>query len=264
MPPCCASYRDRVVDELAHGPRVVETDRVAADCWEWPQPEGPGLWWVRARGGDALAPGDLVTVARTLAGQVVATDEAEGSAALADAGFPMVRHVHPLSADPAIVARTPVRDDLRLAPLQEATLDQMAALRVAAFPPGHPDHVAASLEDRRAAYARELVDPANPLHPASRSAWLGEELVGTCLVLDSRHFPGFVGPWVQSVARRPGDDGGGAGAAMLVASARAVLAEGGTYLGLAVTHANPARRLYERMGWSGPEMWLHHVPDGGR
>ena len=65
----------------------------------------------------------------------------------------------------------------------------------------------------------------------------------------------------MSVSRRPDDAARGVGAALLVEVAREVLEGGGRYLGLAVTHANPARRLYERMGWSGMEMWLHHVPE---
>ena len=79
-------------------------------------------------------------------------------------------------------------------------------------------------------------------------------------MVDSRHFPGFVGPWVQSVARLPREDARGVGAALLVAAARAVLEAGGDHLGLAVTDSNPARHLYERLGWSGVQMWLHHVP----
>jgi GNAT superfamily N-acetyltransferase len=236
-----------------------------AECWRWPQPTGPSLWWVASHSAGApLTPAAHVEVARSLAGDVVATDDLDVSAAMADAGMPLVRHAHVMSADPAVVASYDVRADLRLAPLAEASLEQLADLRISAFPPGHPDHAQDTREARVAAYSRELEDPESPVHEASRSAWLGDELVGTCLVVDARHFPGHVGPWVQSVARRPGEETRGVGAALLVSSAHGIAEEGGTYVGLAVTDSNPARMLYERMGWSGRQMWLHLVPEVGR
>jgi hypothetical protein len=135
-------------------------------------------------------------------------------------------------------------------------------LRLAAFPPGHPDFSEENVEQRVEAFGHELADPDNPLHRSSCSAWLGDRLVGCCVVTDSRHMPGFVGPWVMNVSRLPEDEARGAGAAMLVDAARAIADDGGDYLGLAVTDTNPARLLYERMGWSGLQMWMHTVPDG--
>lgn len=252
------------MDEPSRGPRTIEAGEHRAQCWEWPQAGGPSLLWLRPHSPEAPLPAAaLVALAGRCPGGVIAVEDVGASAALADAGFPMVRHVHGLAASPAVVASTPVRTDLRFAPLEEATLEQLAEVRLAAFPPGHPDHSPESTADRITAYARELADPDNPVHAASRSAWLGDELVGTCLVMDSRHFPGFVGPWVQNLSRTPGERARGVGAALLVESARAVLESGGTYVGLAVTDSNPARRLYERMGWSGLQFWLHHVPEVG-
>ncbi|MDR7364328.1 GNAT family N-acetyltransferase [Nocardioides marmoribigeumensis] len=251
------------MQEPVRGPRLLESDGATAIAWVWPQAAGPELLWVRARSPESLlTPAAAVAVARTCPGQVVATEDVALSAALADAGLPLVRHLHAMAADPRQVATARVRDDLRLAPLSEAPLDALARLRLAAFPPGHPDHSEETVEQRVAAFGHELADPDNLVHPSSRSAWLGDDLVGCCVVTDSRHMPGFVGPWVMNVSRLPGKRAGGAGAAMLVDAARAVSDAGGDYLGLAVTDTNPARRLYERMGWSGLEMWLHHVPEG--
>jgi GNAT superfamily N-acetyltransferase len=191
---------------------------------------------------------------------VVAVDDLDWSASLADARLPLVRHAHGLVADPSVVVASPVRSDVRFGPLDAASLEQLAELWVAAYPPGHPDHSGETVTDRVAAYSRELTDPDNPVLAASRTAWLGSELVGACLVVDARHFPGLVGPWVQNVVRRPVASARGVGAALLVEAARRVLADGGDHVGLAVTDSNPARALYERMGWSGTEMWLHRVP----
>jgi hypothetical protein len=251
------------VDEPIRAPRELVHDGARAIAWVWPQRNGPELMWLRSPSPEEPIAADLlVAVAGTCVGAVVATDLAHGSAALAEAGMPLVRHLHAMRADPAEVAAAPVRTDLRLAPLDAAPVEALAELRLAAFPAGHPDHSEESLEERVSATEDELADPDNPIHPASRTAWLGERLVGLCVVTDSRHMPGFVGPWVMNVSRRPGEEARGAGAALLVETARAVLREGGDYLGLAVTDANPARRLYERMGWSGLEMWMHHVPGG--
>ena len=242
-------------------PRVLEHDGTIADAWVWPQAGGPELIWLRPHSpGASLTPAALVGIARLCPGAVVGTEDFDGSAALADAGMPMVRHVHGMAADVSVVAATKVRHDVRFAPLDAATPEALSELRLAAFPPGHPDHDEESLEQRVARYLVELADPDNPCHHASRTAWLGEELVGSCVVTDSRHFPGFLGPWVMNVSRKPGETARGVGAALLVEAARAVQDDGGAYLGLAVTDSNPARRLYERMGWSGIEMWLHQVP----
>ena len=245
------------MDEPSHGPRTIEADGASASCWEWPQAAGPTLLWLQPD-----HPDDLVPLARQCPGDVVVVEDVDTSARVAGAGLPLLRHLYAMAADPAAVVRHPVRDDLRLTPLTDVPLERLAEVRIAAFAPGHPDHVPERPEERIAAYARELADPHNPPHHASRAAWIGDDLVGTCLVTDSRHFPGFVGPWVQSVARTPGPSAAGAGAALLVDAAKAVLEDGEAYVGLAVTATNPARLLYERIGWSGPEMWLHHVPGG--
>jgi ribosomal protein S18 acetylase RimI-like enzyme len=59
--------------------------------------------------------------------------------------------------------------------------------------------------------------------------------------------PPYGGPWVTQLFRGPG--GRGAGRALLMRALGIATADGLPALGLAVTHGNPAQRLYEELGF---------------
>ena len=72
-------------------------------------------------------------------------------------------------------------------------------------------------------------------------------VVGAVLVNHDDAPPPFGGPWVTQVFRGPG--GRGAGRALLQRALGLATAEELPALGLAVTYGNPARRLYEELGF---------------
>ena len=72
-------------------------------------------------------------------------------------------------------------------------------------------------------------------------------VAGACIVTGHPGDPPFGGPWVVFVFRAPGHPG--AGRALLVRALRIAARDGLPALGLAVTQANPATRLYEDLGF---------------
>jgi ribosomal protein S18 acetylase RimI-like enzyme len=119
---------------------------------------------------------------------------------------------------------------------------------MAAYPPGHPDHQprdeAQTLSEHLVPLLRgELV---GRLLPCSTLAVdTDDTVVGGVLVNDWRGTP-----WVSDVVRHPAGSPAGLGSALLATTMDRAAADGHPAIGLAVTHANPARRVYERLGFT--------------
>jgi ribosomal protein S18 acetylase RimI-like enzyme len=127
----------------------------------------------------------------------------------------------------------------------------LAAVEQAAYPPDHPDHDFDDLEGAAGLIQRlcdgELV---GPFLPAASSLVLDADRVVAYLL--ANRMPGdppHSGPWLSDVARLPGSRYRGLGA-VLIRRALAVLhAAGEPGFGLAVTEGNPARAVYESLGF---------------
>jgi GNAT superfamily N-acetyltransferase len=206
-----------------------------------------------------LAPGVTIeqavpVIVAELPGHVLAGDVPLGQALLA-VGARAGRHAHVLSrdlvADPAPPEwqDAPVPDGLRLGPLDRPAED-LADAALAAYPPEHVDN--AHL-DRPIDHPRELVEliAGRSVGPLLRCSGLAvdahDAVVGAVLVNDDHGTPPYGGPWVTQVFRGPG--GRGAGRALLMRALGIATADGLSALGLAVTHGNPAQRLYEELGF---------------
>jgi len=187
-----------------------------------------------------------VQAVRELAGRRVTMRDEGVARAFAGAGCTLVR------------AATDMRRDLTELPAARPpaagwTLDRhgwdddlIEALR-AAYPPEHPDH------GDRANRLKVLLGGDQPLpllsaasarlrDPSGRSA--GE-------VVTVGPVPWGESPcaWVMDLAVAPRARGRGLGAALLIHAMYGVRAAGLSTIGLTVTDGNPARRLYDRMGF---------------
>jgi GNAT superfamily N-acetyltransferase len=206
-----------------------------------------------------LAPGVTVehavpAIVAELRGHVLAGDLELGRALL-DVGARAGRHAHVMSRDLVADPAPPEWQDplppagLRLTPLDRPAED-LAAAALAAYPPEHVDN--AHL-DRPIDHPKELVDlvAGRSVGPLLRCSGLavdaGGAVVGAVLVNDDDGIPPYGGPWVTQVFRGPG--GRGAGRALLERALGLATAGGLPALGLAVTHGNPAQRLYEELGF---------------
>jgi GNAT superfamily N-acetyltransferase len=166
------------------------------------------------------------------------------------------RHAHVMSRDLVRDAPPPawlepaLPDGIRLTPVDRPALD-LAAACAAAYPTDHPDF-------------DHIPDPAHPeieldeivsgrlMGPLLRCSGLavGEEaaVVGAILVNATPGEPPFGGPWIAQLFRAPGAHG--VGAALLRRALATAARDGLPALGLAVTHGNPAARLYAEHGFN--------------
>ena len=125
------------------------------------------------------------------------------------------------------------------------------ALVRSAYPKGHPDEELGSDEDivndiQRAQSGGRL----GPLMGHSAFVFDAERPVAMLLV---NRVPGSAplgGPWVTDVCRAPDHRYAGLGRAMLMRLMRLLRDDGETALSLAVTEGNPARGLYESIGFT--------------
>ncbi|MGI5160814.1 GNAT family N-acetyltransferase [Microbispora sp. CA-102843] len=198
-----------------------------------------------------IGPGAADAMTSRMPGWVVSVPADLGQALL-DRGARLLRHMNVMLCD--LPSARPLADaapdGFRIVPCDRSPAEIFPAW-FAAYPPGHPDY---RPRDGEKALEEELVpllggEEIGPLLPCSvlavrdGSPGMGE-VVGGVFVHDSNR-----GPWIADVFRHPDRSPRGLGARML-STALARAAEGGlTTIGLVVTKGNPARRVYERLGF---------------
>lgn len=168
-------------------------------------------------------------------------------------GARVLRHAHAMERDlvadppPPEWATVPLPDGLRAAPCDREARELLAAWR-AAFAPGHPDHHPGSDEEAFDAQLGPLLSGAvlGPVLPCSALAVDEADRVVAGVVVTDRD--GL--PWVGTVFRRPEPRCAGLGSRLLRRVLADAAAGGLTRIGLAVSDANPARTLYERLGFT--------------
>jgi GNAT superfamily N-acetyltransferase len=182
-------------------------------------------------------------VTADLGGMRIAGDEALGRALIAKGGR-VIRHAHLMTHDLAERPPEPHAPGIRLTDVDRHAADLLDAYR-AAYPPGHIDHRDEPLERSRSDLDGYLAGTEfGPLLPGSGLALAGDAVVGAILIGTLPGDPPLGGPWVIELFRHPAHRG--AGRALLE---RALALAGGPALGLMVTEGNPARRLYESLGF---------------
>ncbi|MEV0697940.1 GNAT family N-acetyltransferase [Saccharopolyspora sp. NPDC050389] len=172
---------------------------------------------------------------------------------LLSAGARLKRHAHAMRRD--LRADPPPPEWAGLAP--EAPLRVVACDRPApellpawleAFPPDHPDRV--SGDDQQV--LAELLQPLltgrvlGPMLECSALVVDAEDRVAAGLVINDRDGV----PWVGDVFRRPAAEFAGLGGLLLRRALAWLSAQDWHEVGLAVTVGNPAKRVYERLGFS--------------
>ncbi|MGP4016033.1 GNAT family N-acetyltransferase [Saccharopolyspora sp. 5N708] len=197
-------------------------------------------------------PDALELLRAELPGWHVLVTEAEG-AVLLRAGARLRRHAHAMRRD--LRSDAPPREWARLVPaepLRVVACDRPAAQLLPAwreaFPPEHPDQVSGDAQQ----VLTEL------LQPLLSGRVLGPVLACSALVVDAedRVVAGLVvndrggTPWVGDVFRRQAAEFAGLGGLLLRRALAWLSARGWPEVGLAVTVGNPARDLYERLGFS--------------
>jgi GNAT superfamily N-acetyltransferase len=179
-----------------------------------------------------------------LRGMRIAGDEPLGRALIA-AGGHALRHAHLMSHD--LSERPPVPDPpgYRLTDVDRPAADLLDA-HLAAYPPGHVDH--RPEEPERALADLENFVTGREFGPLLRGSGIAvapdDTVVGALLIGTLPGDPPLNGPWLIDVFRHP--EHRGVGRALLE---RALAIADVPALGLMVTEGNPARALYERLGF---------------
>ncbi|MFF7146209.1 GNAT family N-acetyltransferase [Streptomyces nodosus] len=167
-------------------------------------------------------------------------------------GASVMRHAHSMHRDlisdtpPAEWSNVSLPDGLHFAPCARQAHHLFPAWR-AAFSPEHPDHYHGS--DEQALNAQ--------LTPLLAGQVLGAVMPCSTLAVDEtdRVIAGVIVtnrdglPWIATVFRQPGPCYVGLGAALLRRMLADAAASGLTEIGLVVSDANPARHLYEKLGF---------------
>ncbi|WP_177231350.1 GNAT family N-acetyltransferase [Amycolatopsis saalfeldensis] len=188
-------------------------------------------------------PGWTATTPATLAGQLI-----EGGARLVRASHRMTRD---LSANrpPSEWADLQPSPPLRPEPLDHPIEDLLPAWR-AAYPPEHPDY-RPEYDETDGLYNRFRSILATPTFgsPSPLSAVISDngQVVAGLLVNLVEGPPPWGGPLITDLFRHPSHPG--TGAVLLRRTLARAAADGYPAIGLVVTDANPARRLYERHGF---------------
>jgi ribosomal protein S18 acetylase RimI-like enzyme len=202
----------------------------------------------------AAPPADLAAAAiDALPGHRFIVDDPALADALLRQGVRLVR------ASSLMVLRLPAPSPVargrgvELLPVQDTPFEYGEVVR-RAYPPDHPDHELGDATPEGAAatirgyLAGEIVGPL--LTDASAEARLNGVLVGVNIVSDmpaDDEYDG--GPWITDLFVDPSAQGHGVGRALLGHALTQLTASGRDRLGLAVTLGNPARRLYESLGF---------------
>jgi GNAT superfamily N-acetyltransferase len=173
--------------------------------------------------------------------------------ALVAAGARTHRHAHVMSRDlrgdpaPAAWLEPQLPRGFRLTAVGDRRAGDLAPVAELAYPPGHPDHrPEPEVGELEAIMSGRLL---GPLLPCSALV-IGPDgdVAGAVLVNDSDGGPPFGGPWLSQVFRHP--DAPGLGTALLRRALAAGTRDGVPAIGLAVTHANPARARYAALGFA--------------
>jgi GNAT superfamily N-acetyltransferase len=195
----------------------------------------------------------LDPIFRELRGRRIATTDQRLGRALVAAGGHLFRHAHVLGRDlrdsPATAA-APLPPDLRVTAATRPARDLVNAYR-AAFTPDHPDGAARAGEDPQVELERILTgEVVGPVLACSRLAVDDRDRVRAAVIItDSGGTPPFGGPWIAECFRDRDPRHRGAGRALLEQVLVNATRDGLPAIGLAVTHGNRARELYEALAF---------------
>ncbi|WP_155342154.1 GNAT family N-acetyltransferase [Acrocarpospora corrugata] len=192
---------------------------------------------------EVLGPEPGEVIMSQLVGWVVSVPVELGTE-LVERGARLIRHAHTMHCEltqalpPADSAPPP---GIHFAEANAQQGEEMVPAWTAAYPPGHPDH-----------HPRE-----EGLGPLLRGETMGKLLPCSTVAVDESGaiVAGVLVnlwhevPWISDVFRHPAKSPRGLGARLLRHAQLRAMADGLTTLGLAVSYANPAKRVYTRLGF---------------
>ena len=199
-------------------------------------------------------------------GWQIATSQRTFATALTTREAILRRHRYVMSGPTAPHADAPLdpASGIHLIGLHDLSVRELLPTWLAAYPPEHVDHEPGTLDEIMTSCWDHLDDPAwrSTEHRSSAIAVEGDTIVGG-IIVDLRPEPvPFGGPWLSDVWRRPDRTHRGLGTWLIARAMRLLHEDSLATLGLSVTHGNPARRVYERLGFvEALESWTLRIKD---
>ncbi|WP_405494858.1 GNAT family N-acetyltransferase [Nocardia sp. NBC_00511] len=193
-------------------------------------------------------------VATTLAGWG-ATAIAEVAGPFIANGAQSVRVFHTYTmnlTDSSATIEPDLRPGLRAVPARNMSAAALRPALSAAYPPSHPDFDSEAFAALDGLYDGTLM---GPLSPCSTTVVEGHRVVAAALVNDTESD----GPWLSEIFRVPEPQFAGLGTALLQIVIAQATAAGLPTLGLSVTDSNPARTVYERIGFRRTGTWMDFI-----
>lgn len=190
-------------------------------------------------------------VLATLGGHRAVTEDDALAGLLVAGGGTVTRRGHDYEYDLAAVppdwAETPAPQGFRLSPDLDPVC--LAAAHEAANPPGHPDHEAGKdhVADLRSLLSGEVIGANVPA-----ATWQVSDGAGPCgavIVSERPAKGGGLRTWVLDVFVDPRHQGRGLGGVLMKRSVAGAASAGFPAMGLVVSDGNPARAVYERLGF---------------
>ena len=133
----------------------------------------------------------------------------------------------------------------------------------AAYPPGHPDFLPGTKGKLISENIQPLLDRSllGANHRSSQAVLNDNSVIAGIMVSLREGEAPYGGPWVSEIWCDPAHQHRGIGRYLLAEAITQLTEDGFTSLGLAVSHANPARKLYESLGFTETsESWTVALP----
>jgi len=132
-----------------------------------------------------------------------------------------------------------------------------------AYPPGHPDFLPGTKENLISENIQPLLDRSllGPNHKCSQALTNDGDVIAAIIVSLREGEAPFGGPWVSELWCDPRFQHQGIGRTLLTTAITSLTEDGYTSLGLAVSYGNPAKKLYESLGFTVvSESWTIKLP----
>lgn len=203
--------------------------------------------------------------------ELIVTPNQEFAEQLLKHGCTLKRHAHAMSLDLTAALLKPRHSeqsrDYKLTHqtqfIEQLTADELFDSWSAAYPPGHPDYLEGSRAELTAENLQPLLDGSllGANHRSSLAVLKEDEVVAAIMISLREGEAPYGGPWLSEIWCAPRFQYQGIGRALLEMAITDLIQDRFSSLGLAVSHGNPAQKMYESLGFTQvSESWTVALP----
>ena len=203
--------------------------------------------------------------------ELIITPNEEFAEKLVKRGCTLKRHAHAMSLDltayPTELFRSQHEQAYQLSYptqfIEQLTADELFDSWSAAYPLGHPDYLEGSRAELTAENLQPLLDRSllGANHRSSLAVLQANEVIAAIMISLREGEKPYGGPWLSEIWCDPRFQHQGIGRALLEMAITDLIEDRFNSLGLAVSHGNPAQKLYESLGFTQiSESWTIALP----